>query len=45
MKTQYPKTHNPEKSLIKILKKHSGRDHFGHVSVRHRAHARSGITA
>ncbi len=35
MKTQYPKTHNPEKSLIKILKKHSGRDHFGHVSVRH----------
>lgn len=36
MKSNYlPKTHNPEKSLIKILKKHSGRDSFGHVSVRH----------
>lgn len=30
-----PKTHNPEKSLISILKKHSGRDSAGHVSVRH----------
>lgn len=30
-----PATHEPEKSLITILKKHSGRDHFGHVSVRH----------
>lgn len=36
MKTHtIPKTHNPEKSLISILKKHSGRDSFGHVSVRH----------
>lgn len=25
----------PEKSLIKILKKHSGRDNQGHISVRH----------
>ncbi|OGK62189.1 50S ribosomal protein L2 [Candidatus Roizmanbacteria bacterium RIFOXYB2_FULL_38_10] len=30
-----PKTHNPEKGLTSILKKHSGRDSFGHVSVRH----------
>ena len=30
-----PKTHNPKKSLISILKKHSGRDSSGHVSVRH----------
>lgn len=36
MKSNYlPKTHKPEKSLTKILKKHSGRDSFGHVSVRH----------
>lgn len=26
----------PEKSLITSLKKHSGRDRFGHISVRHR---------
>lgn len=25
----------PEKKLIKILPKNSGRDHFGHISVRH----------
>jgi large subunit ribosomal protein L2 len=30
-----PSTDEPEKSLIKILKKHSGRDSSGHVSVRH----------
>lgn len=30
-----PKTGDPEKSLIAILKKHSGRDSSGHVSVRH----------
>jgi large subunit ribosomal protein L2 len=29
------KTQNPEKSLIQILKKHSGRDHKGTISVRH----------
>jgi len=30
-----PSTSEPEKSLIRILKKHSGRDYAGHVSVRH----------
>lgn len=30
-----PTTHEPEKSLIEILKKHSGRDNKGHISVRH----------
>lgn len=30
-----PTTSEPEKSLIQILKKHSGRDSSGHVSVRH----------
>jgi len=29
------KTMEPEKSLITILKKHSGRDSAGHISVRH----------
>src|SRR3989339_189037 len=29
------KTSEPEKNLITILKKHSGRDSAGHVSVRH----------
>ena len=28
-------TQEPEKSLITILKKHSGRDHSGSISVRH----------
>lgn len=28
-------SHNPEKSLLTILPKNSGRDAFGHVSVRH----------
>ena len=28
-------THEPEKSLIEILKKHSGRDNKGHIYVRH----------
>ena len=28
-------TMNPEKSLTRILKKHSGRDSSGRVSVRH----------
>ncbi len=32
---QIPATQEPEKSLIEILKKHSGRDHSGKVSVRH----------
>lgn len=31
----YPKTSEPQKSLIKILKKHSGRDNSGKVSMRH----------
>lgn len=30
-----PKTGEPEKSLISILKKHSGRSSNGHISVRH----------
>lgn len=30
-----PKTGDPEKSLIRILKKHSGRSSSGHISVRH----------
>jgi len=34
-KSDIPRTQNPEKSLTSILKKHSGRDSFGHVSVRH----------
>ncbi len=35
MKKIYKTTSNPEKSLIKILKKHSGRDSSGSISVRH----------
>lgn len=31
-----PKTGNPEKKLTYILKKHSGRDNTGKISVRHR---------
>ncbi len=31
----FPKTGNPEKNLTHILKKHSGRDSSGSVSVRH----------
>ncbi len=31
----YPISHEPQKSLISILKKHSGRDSSGTVSVRH----------
>lgn len=34
-KDQMPKTGDPEKSLTSILKKHSGRDSSGQVSVRH----------
>lgn len=34
-KLQIPATSEPEKSLIKILKKNSGRDNSGQVSVRH----------
>lgn len=30
-----PATHKPEKSLIEILKKHSGRDNTGSISMRH----------
>ncbi len=30
-----PATQNPERSLIEILKKHSGRDHSGKITVRH----------
>lgn len=33
--TLIEKSGNPEKNLINILKKHSGRDSAGHVSVRH----------
>ncbi|OGK13429.1 50S ribosomal protein L2 [Candidatus Roizmanbacteria bacterium RIFCSPLOWO2_01_FULL_38_12] len=32
---QIPKTQNPQKGLIKILKKHSGRDSSGKITVRH----------
>lgn len=35
MKKLYKSTHEPEKSLIEILPKKSGRDNRGHVSVRH----------
>src|SRR3989338_505499 len=35
MKKIYLSTSEPEKKLISILKKHSGRDSSGHVSVRH----------
>lgn len=37
MSTKKPiqSTREPEKSLIEILKKHSGRDSSGHISVRH----------
>jgi len=35
MKKIYSKTRGPEKSLTVILKKHSGRDSAGHISVRH----------
>ena len=35
MKTIFGKTKGPEKNLSVILKKHSGRDSAGHVSVRH----------
>lgn len=31
----YPSSNKPEKSLIEILKKHSGRDSSGRISVRH----------
>lgn len=31
----YKTTHKPEKSLIEILKKHSGRDSSGRITVRH----------
>lgn len=34
-KSIYLKTSNPERSLITILKKHSGRDSTGSISVRH----------
>lgn len=33
---QIKKTNEPEKSLISILKKHSGRDSSGRISVRHK---------
>ncbi|MFA5136263.1 MAG: 50S ribosomal protein L2 [Patescibacteria group bacterium] len=33
--SRIPKTQDPEKSLTNILKKHAGRDSYGHVSVRH----------
>lgn len=35
MKSLYSKSSEPEKSLITILKKHSGRDVTGSISVRH----------
>lgn len=35
MKVTIPKTLEPEKGLIEILKKHSGRDSSGKVTVRH----------
>ena len=35
MKTIFSKTQGPEKSLTVILKKHSGRDSAGHITVRH----------
>lgn len=35
MKKIYSRTGNPEKKLIQILKKHSGRDASGRISVRH----------
>lgn len=35
MKSIYPKTGEPQKNLITILKKHSGRDSSGQISVRH----------
>ncbi|MBI4004767.1 50S ribosomal protein L2 [Candidatus Roizmanbacteria bacterium] len=35
VKTLYQKTSEPERSLINILKKHSGRDASGSISVRH----------
>ena len=35
VKIVLPKTQNPEKKLTSILKKHSGRDSTGSVSVRH----------
>lgn len=35
MAIKIPATQEPEKSLIEILKKHSGRDSSGQVSVRH----------
>ncbi len=34
-KKLYKSSSEPEKSLISILKKHSGRDSSGHISVRH----------
>ncbi|NTU74136.1 hypothetical protein HGB07_08410 [Candidatus Roizmanbacteria bacterium] len=34
-KASFSKTHEPEKSLITILKKKSGRDSSGTISVRH----------
>jgi large subunit ribosomal protein L2 len=34
-KSVYKKTSNPQKSLITILKKHSGRDTTGRITVRH----------
>lgn len=35
-KGEIPTTSKPEKGLIEILKKHSGRDSFGRISVRHK---------
>lgn len=35
MKSLYSKTQEPEKTLIEILKKHSGRDASGKITVRH----------
>ena len=35
----------PERSLIEVLKKHSGRNSYGRITVRHRAAATSRSTA
>jgi len=35
MKKLLQSSEKPEKSLTRLLKKHSGRDSFGHISVRH----------
>ena len=35
METNIPKTQNPHKGLTEILKKHSGRDSSGKITVRH----------